>query len=383
MRREREPSYSGLVFALFVVVGTSSGFACTGDPADSVILAAGSAGSPAGPGGQPGGGGGGGTGGAGGNGGSARGGTGGGATGTSGADAGNPSEDSGGNAADTGATGGDGSSTFLDAISTDADAGGTDIGSSSDVRVEVDGGSDRNGPTTRPPCLAKPSQVALIGDSYINWVSHTFPADLAREASVTYRLYAVGAAAMGSGGLGLIPPQLDQAVAADPDIIALVMDGGGNDILVPDTLQFPQGNECRNSASSPTIPDCQKIVQKALDTAVALMLSAADKGIKDVVYFYYPHVPEGTLIGGLHPNELLDYALPMVKATCDEAYVKSGGRLTCHFHMIPVFENHPDWFAFTDIHPNTVGSAAMAKAVWSLMRQKCIAQPASSGCCAP
>jgi hypothetical protein len=237
---------------------------------------------------------------------------------------------------------------------------------------------------SRPPCMTSPNQVAVLGDSYVNWISHTFPADLAKEAGVTYRMYAVGGTAMGSGGIGLIAPQLDQAVAADPNIIAIVMDGGGNDILVPDTAQFPQGGDCKQNAMSPTIPDCQKIIQKAVDKATEMMNTAADKGVKDIVYFFYPHVPEGTLIGGAHPNAILDYALPMVKATCDGAQARTGGRLTCHFlDLIPVFNGHPDWFAATDIHPNPTGSAAMAKAVWQVMKDACIAQPASSGCCTP
>jgi hypothetical protein len=232
--------------------------------------------------------------------------------------------------------------------------------------------------------MKSPNQVAVLGDSYVNWISHTFPADLARETGVTYRMYAVGGTAMGSGGIGLIPPQLDQAVTADPNIIAIVMDGGGNDILVADTAQFPQGADCKQNAMSPTVPDCQKIIQKAVDAAVGLMNAAADKGVKDVVYFFYPHVPDGTLIGGAHPNAILDYALPKVKETCDGARARTGGRLTCHFlDLIPVFDGHPDWFAFTDIHPNPTGSAAMAKAVWQVMKDKCIAQPAASGCCAP
>ncbi|MET0593286.1 MAG: SGNH/GDSL hydrolase family protein [Polyangiaceae bacterium] len=255
------------------------------------------------------------------------------------------------------------------------DAGSTDA-TSSDTTSDVT--------TPRPPCMKKPSQVVVLGDSYVNWISHTFPADLAREAGVTYRMYAVGGTAMGSGGIGLIPPQLDQAVTADPDIIAAVMDGGGNDILVADTAQFPQGADCKQNAMSPTIPDCQKIVQKAVDAAITLMNTAADKGVKDVVYFFYPHVPEGTIVGGAHPNAILDYALPRVKETCDGANTRTGGRLTCHFvDMIPVFDGHPEYFALADIHPNPTGSGAMAKAIWQKMKDKCIAQPASSGCCTP
>jgi hypothetical protein len=133
------------------------------------------------------------------------------------------------------------------------------------------------------------------------------------------------------GGIGLIPPELDQALAADPDLKTVVMDGGGNDILIPDPFQFPNGGSCKNDANAPNIPDCQKIVQKALDAATTLMKRAAAAGVEDVVYFFYPHVPEGTLLGGLHPNAILDYALPKVKALCEQAYSLTSGQLTCHF----------------------------------------------------
>jgi hypothetical protein len=235
----------------------------------------------------------------------------------------------------------------------------------------------------QPPCLDEPSQVVLLGDSYVNWPSHNFPSDLNKLAGQSYRLYAVGGFSMGSGGIGLIPPELDQALAADPDIRTIVMDGGGNDILLPDTIQFPQGGNCKNDPNAANVPDCQKIVQKALEAATSLMRRAATAGVKDVVYFFYPHVPEGTFLGGQHPNVMLDYAYPKVKSLCESAYAMTEGRLTCHFvDMIPVFQGHPDWFVPGDIHPNAQGSAAMAQAVWSKMQEDCIAQPSSSGCCA-
>ena len=254
-----------------------------------------------------------------------------------------------------------------------------------EIRADVfsaSGTQCAQGGPVKAPCLSRPSEVALFGDSYINWPTHTFPADLNRIAGQNFRLYAVGGFSMGSGGLGLIPPQLDQALAADPNIKVAILDGGGNDILLPDTLQFPQGGNCKNDLNAANIPDCQKIVQKALDSATALMKRAAAAGIQDVVYFFYPRVPEGTLLGGAHPNAILEYALPKVKALCASAYSVTGGRLACHFvDMIPVFSGHPEWFVPGDIHPNAQGSAAMAQAVWSAMQNDCIAQPAASGCC--
>jgi hypothetical protein len=62
------------------------------------------------------------------------------------------------------------------------------------------------GGSTRPPCQARASQTVIVGDSFINWFSHTLPADLAREAGETWRLYAVGGSSMASGGItGFIP----------------------------------------------------------------------------------------------------------------------------------------------------------------------------------
>ena len=123
---------------------------------------------------------------------------------------------------------------------------------------------------------------------------------------------------------------------------------------------------------------------KAIDAATTLMNKVADHGIRDVTYFFYPHVPEGTVIGGAHPNAILDYALPNVKAICDGAYEASQGKLTCHFvDTIPVMDSHLDWFAAMDIHPNSTDSAAIAKAVWKRMQDDCVGQPESSGCCDP
>jgi GDSL-like Lipase/Acylhydrolase family len=250
--------------------------------------------------------------------------------------------------------------------------------------LDVDAASDAGPTGPKPRCLTKGSQVALLGDSYINWVSHTFPADLNREAGQTYRNYAVGGYSMGSGGLGKIPPQLDQAVKEDPDIVALVMTGGGNDVLVADTAMYPKGGDCKMSMSSPTIPDCQKIVDKALEAADDMLNKGVAAGIEHVVYFFYPNVPEGTVVGGTYPNAILEYAAPLVKDFCDSTLERTGGKAACYFvDLRPAFSGHPEYFAPADIHPNTMGSAVMAKTVWQKMKDNCIAQPASSGCCEP
>ena len=247
-----------------------------------------------------------------------------------------------------------------------------------------DGSGGAGGAPERPPCVTKPSQIVLIGDSYVNWTTHTFGADLAKEAGETWRMYAMGGASMATGGLTtLIPDQFENGIRADKDIRVAVLDGGGTDILVP-AATWVGGGSCKNRADSGNVAVCQKIVQASLDREQQLFARMADVGVRDVVFFFYPIVPNNTVLGGTNPNAIAAWALPKVKTGCDDTYVRTSGRLRCHFvDMIPVFQGHPEYFATGDIHPNRSGSAAMAAAVWDTMTSECVAQKPGSGCCEP
>lgn len=237
----------------------------------------------------------------------------------------------------------------------------------------------------KPPCLAKPSQLIVVGDSYMNWdLAHTFPDDFKKELGRDYRMYAVGGSSMASGGIaGFIPDQLTMAIAEDKDIIATVMTGGGNDILIADTLKYPGSDTCKDRTDAPTDKVCQDVVKNAMETARKLMSTAADAGIKDVVYIFYPHIPGGGF-GGMNPNAMLDWSLPMARDLCAQAEATTSGKLRCHFlDLVPVFQGHTDWFADDGIHENSMGSAALAKEVVKLLKDKCIAQPKDSACCMP
>jgi hypothetical protein len=240
-----------------------------------------------------------------------------------------------------------------------------------------------------PPCVSDAKDVVMIGDSYIDWITHTFVADMRAEAGQQWPSYAIGGTSMATGGIGHIPDQLDTALAENAKIKAVVMTGGGNDILVYDGLMFPDGGMCTSVPNAPMIEDCQKIVQAALDEASALMDETADAGVRDIVYFFYPHIPGGGLISGPTPNPILDYALPRARKVCESSLERTAGRMKCTFiDMVPVFEGKAGLFADEvsemgdGVHPNSMGSKVMAKEVWRVMKQECIGQPASSGCCA-
>jgi hypothetical protein len=171
--------------------------------------------------------------------------------------------------------------------------------------------------------MKNPNQVISMGDSYMNWGTHTFPQDLNDAAGVTFRpTYAVGGFSMGSGGIGLIPPLFDTALSQDKDIIAVVLDGGGNDLLIP-AIGRP---DCKNMADAATTPGCQAIVTDALAAVSALTQKIAAAGVHDVIYYFYPRVPTPTVLGGTHPNVMLDYALPKTKAFCDGVVTETQGK---------------------------------------------------------
>lgn len=263
-----------------------------------------------------------------------------------------------------------------DAGGKSGDAGGT----KADAAVPgVDAGGPTTTPAVKPKCLKKDSQLIVIGDSYINWLSHTFPDDIVKESGQKWRMKAIGGTSMGSGGIGPIPDQFYNAIKEDPDAHTILMDGGGNDVLVADPT-IDLFHECQEPGSSKK-ENCQKIVRLALEAADKLTLDAAAKGIRDVVYFFYPHVPANTILSGSQPNEILDYALPMVRSFCEGREAKTGGKMRCHFvDMVPVFEGHKDWFN-EDIHPNSKGSQGMAKHLWQFMKDRCIGQKTGAGCC--
>jgi hypothetical protein len=288
----------------------------------------------------------------------------------------------------TGAGGAAGKGTATTSQPTKAGKGGVTVTGFGGSAGTVGAGGTITTTTTHskggPPCVSSPSQVVIVGDSYINWVSHTLPADLASVSGQDgWRMYALGGAAMAAGGIAeLIPAQFEDAVAQDPNIVAVVMDGGGNDVLVADALKYPGGGDCKNNEYSPSIPVCQEIVKNASDTAHTLWLRMAEVGVRDVVYFWYPTTPVGTIIGGGNPNPIGDYSAPIYQKICEGMTKETNGKLNCYFvDMRPVFDGHPEYFAPTDVHPDPAGSAAMAKAIWERMVKECVAQPTSASCC--
>jgi hypothetical protein len=114
-----------------------------------------------------------------------------------------------------------------------------------------------------------------------------------------------------------------------------------------------------------------------------MMVKAANAGLKDVVYFFYPHLP-GTNAGY---KEITDYAEPFAKGSCDNAFQNTGGKLNCYFvSLVQPFADkggdaNPANFVADSIHPSAQGQQIMATEINNVMKAHCLGQ--QSGCCAP
>jgi hypothetical protein len=255
---------------------------------------------------------------------------------------------------------------------------------------EGDGGGCAEAGTT-------PDEVVLIGDSYLDPSFSQAAVDLyadAQDAGVlpadtTYRHYYQAGASMNAGDLQFnIPYQYetqaltDLSVPMPANIQIIIMDGGGNDVLINDRTCLtspPPGNT-----------ECVSTIQGVLARATSLFNEMEANGVQTIVYFFYPHLdPDG---GGLLPspntaNQTLDYAYPLAEQICcgtsftstTTNYTCSGyvGSTKCVFiDTRPAFgDNWSTLINQTDyVHPTPAGAQIIGHLIWEAMQNNCLAQ---------
>jgi hypothetical protein len=203
-------------------------------------------------------------------------------------------------------------------------------------------------------CNGDASKTIMIGDSYLA-LSGDVTRFLQQYSGQTYRTYYVSGTQMVGGAAPNIPDQARQAYAEGP-VQTIIMTGGGNDVLIGDAT-------CRTDPNGTT---CRATVDNTLTASQALMQEAANMGVKEVVYFFYPHLP-GSLLAPATLNQVLDYAAPLAQDACESATV-----LDCSFiDTRQPFEGHPEYIGLDGIHPTAAGSEVIAQLVWAVMQENC------------
>jgi len=188
-----------------------------------------------------------------------------------------------------------------------------------------------------------------------------------------------------------IPYQYDPMAKTDlslpnpSDIKVVIMDGGGNDVLI--------GNTSCETTAPPGNTSCAMTVQNAIDKAQSTMQEMVSDGVESIVYFFYPHLdPAG---GGilLTPaptvNDTLDYAYPLAESVCcGSSFTSTASNYSCTGQPVPgsatkctfvdtrpAFEGHlADYIKSDNVHPTPVGAQVIANLVWNAMKANCIAQ---------
>jgi lysophospholipase L1-like esterase len=231
-------------------------------------------------------------------------------------------------------------------------------------------------PAMMPACLKNPGQVVFIGDSYINYIvahpelSVLIAQDAVKDSALmtgqAYRDYAVAGSTMAAASLNMIPPQWNTAVAASPDIKTVIMDGGGNDVLI-------NNPQCK-AAGSQNNDACKMVVDNTVKAVGDLIGNYTKAGVGDLIYFFYPHAPTGGA-------DISDYALGILQNSAK--LVTTASFRMYVVDLVPLFNNHPEYFYLDGIHANAQGEQIIADAVYQVMKDHCIAQPASKGCCMP
>jgi hypothetical protein len=235
-------------------------------------------------------------------------------------------------------------------------------------------------------------EVVMLGDSYMD-IGNVGPTIMKDANNAMYRHYYLAGASLnyGSGAFN-IPYQFDTealtdtAVSMPTDIKVVITDGGGNDILINNSqcLTTPLASDTGNT--------CHTAIDGSLTRAQQLLADMAGKGVKSIVYYFYPHL-DATVAGHANANDWLDYAYPKGAALCCGASnVPSSGDLSCHgspaagadctwIDVRPEFTGHNDhtnasayWFMADNIHPTQPGADAISAKVWKAMQTYCIAQ---------
>jgi hypothetical protein len=136
--------------------------------------------------------------------------------------------------------------------------------------------------------------------------------------------------------------------AAQAPVRVVVMDGGGTDIL--------------SSTCEPLDSTCPTI-ENAVAGAVALFERLAEDGVLHAVYAFYPDIADAQLRAGT------DALRPFIQQACSDSPVP------CHFlDLRPVFADNAEFRSGGGLSPTPEGARATAEAIWSLMRERCIAQ---------
>jgi lysophospholipase L1-like esterase len=209
---------------------------------------------------------------------------------------------------------------------------------------------------------ANNNKVVFFGDS-IFALSGEIQRVLHNYHGGTFRNYTTsGAELIG----GLIQPSVEQQIAIanadNPNSTVVVMDGGGNDILIPAIALDPydcmtQWYEFGRLSSS-----CKSFIDEIYIDGVDLLNGLAADGVSHVVYLGYYYTKNGLILAD-DLEEAIVYGDGKLKLACQNSVV------ACTF-IDPRSTIKDSDITADGVHPTAGGSKKLADLIWPVLRTK-------------
>ena len=196
------------------------------------------------------------------------------------------------------------------------------------------------------------NDVITVGDSIFD-LSGEIQAFLEEDAGQTFRNYTQSGAELVGGVLARpIVDQYADAKAVNPNINTIVMDGGGNDILIPAIIFDPYG--CKTHWWRWSISNsCKGLVDDIYVEAVTMLNDMDSDGVENILYlgYYYTAGAQSNL------HQAVDYGDYRLEQAC------SNTTANCTFiDPRPVISSSD--IIIDGIHPATSGSKKIADLIW-------------------
>jgi len=200
------------------------------------------------------------------------------------------------------------------------------------------------------------NDVITLGDSIFD-LNGVIQATLEDNAGETFRNYTQSGAEISGGSLApSVESQYATANATNGAIDTVVMDGGGNDILIPATLFDPYGCRTKWYRWNPS-QSCVNLLGDIYVSGVNLLNQMDADGVQDVVWLGYYELPRG--------NANLTKILQLGDAYLDHA-CNTATTANCHYvstlGTVPASQVEGD-----DIHPTPEGSVNLAGQIWPVL----------------
>jgi len=210
------------------------------------------------------------------------------------------------------------------------------------------------------------NDVVNIGDS-IFALSGKIHDNLQAKAGKTFRNYCVSGANFASDSAATTISVVDQYATAKSDssiIKTVLMDGGGNDVLIPATAFDPYN--CKvDWWESGLSSNCKSLIDDVYVDMVNLFNQMGRDGVENLIYLGYYNLKNG-LIGCTSLNPAVAYG----NAKMAQAVANAAAGPVYREFIDPRSSMTASDITFDGVHPNDSGSAKLANLIWPILQPK-------------